>query len=106
MKYACAEGGAHLPIVHTIHLPEPTKKTNLRAAKGPEKRRDTGKYVEGKERKNNAKFSGHYVRTTLAPIVQLGLCLSTRGQDKAEGLSWCIHPPPTQVDGGCIKMNF
>ena len=25
-KYACAEGGAHLPIAHALCLPEPTKK--------------------------------------------------------------------------------
>ena len=24
-KYACSEGGAHLPIAHKLRLPEPTK---------------------------------------------------------------------------------
>ena len=32
-KYACAEGGAHIPIAHAPRLPEPTKNPNPRAAK-------------------------------------------------------------------------
>ena len=27
MQYMCADGGAHLPIVHALRLPEPTQKT-------------------------------------------------------------------------------
>ena len=72
----CAEGGANLPIAHALCLPEPTKKTNLRVVSlrfapvlWPPSDLDVEKYVEGKkkekedkERKNNAKFSGYYVR--------------------------------------------
>ena len=47
---AFAKGGAHLPIAHALRLPE------------TEKYGEGKKKKEEKERKNNAKFSSHYVR--------------------------------------------
>ena len=35
-EYACAEGGAHLPIAHALRLPEPTKKEGKRRKKKKE----------------------------------------------------------------------
>jgi len=80
----CAEGGAHLPIAHTLHLQEPTNKNKSEGGSitpffctnplvgvklgYPPNFNFLGhlevplKYVHGRKRKNNAKFSGHYVR--------------------------------------------
>ena len=41
-KYACAEGGAHLPIAQALRLPEPTKKNKSEGGQRTgAKRRDT-----------------------------------------------------------------
>ena len=52
--YACAEGGAHLPIAHALHLPDPTNKpkskdVSLRFA-ASFGRPQILKYVEGKRK--------------------------------------------------------
>ena len=73
-KYACAEGGAHLPLVYALRLPEPNKKPNLLAVSlrfapviwqpsdlDVKKPCMEEEEERKKERNNNAKFSGHYV---------------------------------------------
>ena len=65
--HACAEVGAHLPIVHALRLPEPTKKPKSEGCvpplrSGPLPALIFGNTWKEKERiENNAKFSGHFV---------------------------------------------
>ena len=67
-QYAFYEGGAHLPIANALRLPEPTNKTKnlwavpLRFAPVIWLPEDLEVRGRKEERKNNAKFSGHYVR--------------------------------------------
>ena len=59
-------GGTHLPIAHALHLPEPKKKKNLRAAKGSERSVGT-QYVEGKKETNKQeRIMPNLVDTTFA----------------------------------------
>ena len=62
-----AKGGADLPIAHAFRLPEPTQNTNLRVGvpplrPGPLAALRFGSICMERRKKNNAKFSGHYVR--------------------------------------------
>ena len=50
-EYACAEGGAHLPIAHAIRVRRVKRKSKWKIRK-----------KKKKEKKNNAKFGGNYVR--------------------------------------------
>ena len=59
-------GGTQFPIAHAFRLPEPTKKKNLRAAKGSERSVGT-QYVEGKkERNKQERIMPNLVDTTFA----------------------------------------
>ena len=67
-EYSCAEWGPRLPIAHAFHLLS-TQEWEFGGWRGdPPIFKIIGKpllgekYVEEKKKKNNAKFSGHYVR--------------------------------------------
>ena len=67
VKYACAEGGAYLPIAHALHLPEPTKTVSRRFAPVLWPPSDL-EVVEGKKEKKEKIMpilvaTTHYVRT-------------------------------------------
>ena len=80
-KYVCAEGGVHLSIAHTLHLPEPTKQPKSEGCvpplrSGPFAAVRFGSTWKEKEerRKNNAKFSSHYVRPSTHNVLTHALC--------------------------------